>query len=510
MVKDQEYRQALPIGFHLENYRLAEVLGVGGFGITYRAEHTTLVGLNVAIKEYLPSEFAVRDGTTVHPKSRADQDGFEWGLDRFVEEAKTLVLFRHRNLVRVTHYFVSNNTAYIVMDYEVGQPFNRLLDTHKTLSETQLLRVLLPIAAGLKVVHSAGYLHRDIKPANIFIRRADESPVLLDFGAARLAVGRQTRTMTAIASAGYSPPEQYYGAEGEQGPWTDIYSLSAVCYRAITGKAPEEAPWRQSRVLRSQPDPIETLAGREGYVQPFLQAIDSGLRLIETERAQDVDAWLNGFVPEIDTSDPALSPLTSASRAIRARIQGSHTTERSAFWRQWDSHWVARGSSAALAAVAVMALFIVAATAMPENPPPLQPHNLEVATTPENADIEMPNGGQPYQAGGIALVPGDYEVNVRASGHESTRKTITHGEGSTRHHVVLTPTGAALTLVTFPEEAQVRIVDGPPYTPGMTLPSGRYEFEVTAPAYEPERLSILHGTEPARHHIALRPGDDSL
>ena len=339
MVMAQEYRQALPMGYHLENYQLAEVLGVGGFGITYRAEHTTL-GLNVAIKEYLPSDLAVRDGTTVHPKSHTDQDGFEWGLDRFVEEAKTLVLFRHRNLVRVTHYFASNNTAYIVMDYEVGQPFNKLLEDHKTLSEAQLLHVLMPITAGLKVVHSEGYLHRDVKPANIFIRRADESPVLLDFGAARLAIGRQTRSITAIASAGYSPPEQYYGAEGEQGPWTDIYSLSAVCYRAITGKAPDEAPWRQSRVLRSQPDPIETLDGRNGYAPPFLQAIDSGLRLIETERPADLDSWLDMFVSEVDIGDLAIPPRTSASKAIRARIQGSHAaTERSAFRQQWRSSW---------------------------------------------------------------------------------------------------------------------------------------------------------------------------
>ena len=122
----------------------------------------------------------------------------------------------------------------------------------------------------------------------------------------------------------------------------------------------------------------------------------------------------------------------------------------------------------------------------------------------------MPNAGQPYQAGGIVLTPGDYEVNLSASGYESTQKTITHGEHPTRHHVVLTPAGAALTIVTFPEEAQIRIVEGPPYTSGMTLPPGRYDLEVTAPAYEPERLSILHGTEPARHHVALRPRDDSL
>lgn len=500
---EREHRQALAIGSNLENYRLAEVLGVGGFGITYRAVHTTL-GLDVAIKEYLPNEFAVRDGTTVHPKSQADQNGFEWGLDRFVEEAKTLVLFRHRNLVRVTHYFAENNTAYIVMDYEVGQPFNRLL-TDRTLSEAQLLRVLLPVAAGLKVVHNEGYLHRDIKPANIFIRKVDESPVLLDFGAARQAIGRQTRTITAIASAGYSPPEQYYGAEGEQGPWTDIYSLSAVCYRAITGKAPEEAPWRQSRVLRSEPDPVKTLEGRPGYRQAFLQAIDSGLRLIEADRPQDLDSWLNTFVPHLDETDQPDSLYTSASRAIRARIQGGPEAAGTVPRSRAARTGFAVISSAAVAAAAVIALFYVAARPAPEIPRPIQPHIFDVSTIPADAEVVIRGADPPYRRGGIPLPPGDYQVDVNADGYEPIQTTVAHGDGTTRHHFVLRPTGAELTVATIPEGAQVRLVGGPSYAAGMLLATGRYELQVTAPGYESEVLAVLQGTEPTCHHVALVP-----
>ena len=98
----------------------------------------------------------------------------------------------------------------------------------------------MPIIDGLKQMHAEGYLHRDIKPSNIYVRRADESPVLLGFGAARQALGRKSKTHTAVASAGYSPPEQYE-SEGEQGAWTYIYALSALCYRAITGKRPIES-----------------------------------------------------------------------------------------------------------------------------------------------------------------------------------------------------------------------------------------------------------------------------
>ena len=291
-VTAEDHKQALPTGFRLGTYRVARVLGAGGFGVTYLCEHTGL-GIQVAVKEYLPNEIAVRDGTEVHPKSSGDREGFEWGLSRFLDEARTLARFEHPNVVRVRDCFEANNTAYIVMDYEDGEPFDVLLRRLGTLTEAQLKRVLLPVVDGLRQVHAAGFLHRDIKPANVFVRRSDESPVLLDFGSARQALGRRSRSVTAIASAGYSPPEQYE-SDGDHGAWTDIYALSALCYRAITGERPMEATRRQSQLLRTQTDPLPKLAnaGREGYSPAFLKAVDWGLRLIETERPQSLGEWL--------------------------------------------------------------------------------------------------------------------------------------------------------------------------------------------------------------------------
>ena len=195
--------------------------------------------------------------------------------------------------MRVRDYFEANATAYIVMDYEEGESLDRLLSGHRTLSEAQLRRVLLPIVDGLRAVHGAGFLHRDIKPSNVYVRRSDESPVLLDFGAARQALGRKSRSLTAVASAGYSPPEQYE-SEGEQGPWTDIYALAALCYRAIGGDAPVEAPKRQGRLLRGQPDPMPQLTEikPEGYSRKLLEAMDWGLRVIETQRPSSLDDWV--------------------------------------------------------------------------------------------------------------------------------------------------------------------------------------------------------------------------
>ena len=287
----QDHKQALPLGFRLGSYRVVRVLGAGGFGVTYLCEHGGL-GVMVAVKEYLPSGIAVRTGNVVVPKSPADREGYQWGLNRFLDEARTLARFEHRNVVRVRDVFEANRTAYIVMDYEDGEPLDRVLERKGTLTEAQLKRMLLPIVDGLRQVHAAGFLHRDVKPPNIFIRHSDQSPVLLDFGAARQALGRLSRSVTVIASAGYSPPEQYE-SNGEQGPWTDIYALSALCYRAISGKTPVEALRRQGRLLRGEDDPLPKLADVAGErcSPTFLAAVDRGLRVVEGERPQSLEEW---------------------------------------------------------------------------------------------------------------------------------------------------------------------------------------------------------------------------
>ena len=324
-VSAEDHKQALPPGFALGSYRVVRVLGVGGFGITYLCEHTGL-GVQVAVKEYLPNEIAVRDGTEVHPKSARDREGFEWGLERFLEEARTVARFRHPNVVHVRDCFEANRTAYIVMDYEDGEPLDALLRRHDTLTESQLKRIALPLADGLREVHAAGFLHRDVKPANVFVRRSDESPVLLDFGSARHALGRRSRSVTAIASAGYSPPEQYESA-GEQGPWTDVYALSALCYRAISGKAPVEAPRRQGELLRSRTDPLPKLteAVHDGYARSLLDAVSWGLHLVERDRPQSLDEWLSR-IGETPASDRGTAEQRVPAFEGRRPPHGSRST----------------------------------------------------------------------------------------------------------------------------------------------------------------------------------------
>ena len=243
-----EYRNALEMGTTLSEYQLKSVLGVGGFGMTYLAWDANLEK-HVAIKEYLPGDLALRalDGSVV-PVSTDHQYDYQWGLERFIIEARTLARFSHPHIVRVNRYFEANGTGYMVMDYEEGESLSQWLKRAPLPPETELRRILLPLLDGLAAVHAAQFLHRDIKPSNIFMR-ANGTPVLLDFGAAR-ATGGGTRSLTAVLTPGYAPLEQY-ATDGKQGPWSDIYAMGGVLYRAVTDRNPPDA------VSRLQDDAVK-------------------------------------------------------------------------------------------------------------------------------------------------------------------------------------------------------------------------------------------------------------
>ena len=286
----EEMRHALPKGYEIEGYRIERVLGAGGFGVTYLA-HEIAINRKVAIKEYLPSGIAARgrDDVSVHPLSESDRENFQWGLERFRKEAQTLVTFRHNNIVTVYRYFEANGTAFLVMAYEDGESLAKILERAGTLTEEEINDIIVPLLAGLEHVHSVGFLHRDIKPGNIYIRR-DGSPVLLDFGAARQALGGRSQSLTSIVSAGYAPFEQYT-TRGNQGPWTDIYAFGGVLYRATVGDRPPDSPDR----IRDDPyvPAVQAAAGK--YSETLLTAIDAALQVDEANRPQSVAEWRTLF-----------------------------------------------------------------------------------------------------------------------------------------------------------------------------------------------------------------------
>lgn len=309
------HRNALQPGHQIHWYRIEGILGQGGFGLTYLA-HDANLDQQVAIKEYLPIELAVRErDSSVHPVSEQHHETFRWGLERFISEARTLARFDHPNIVRVLSVFEQNNTAYMVMRYERGKSLQEMLPRHGTIEEAPLLAILFPILGGLAKVHVAGFIHRDIKPANIFVRE-DGSPVLLDFGSARQSLGRETKTLTTLVSPGYAPYEQYYSKSDRQGPWTDVYGIGATLYRAAVGVAPMDALDRSEGLLKKKNhDPyqsaVEIAAGR--YSQRFLAAIDHALAFREEDRPQSLAQWTAEFAlpdapTEIAQPGPAAMP----------------------------------------------------------------------------------------------------------------------------------------------------------------------------------------------------------
>lgn len=315
--------RALPSGTRLSDYKLERVLGHGGFGITYLAVDLSL-DQKVAIKEYYPREFAVRDSTkTIHAAGNAeDKDNFSWGLERFREEAKTLARFSHPNVVAIRRLFEANGTSYIVMEFCEGEPLDKLIKREAPLSKGKLEAIFASLMDGLEHVHAAGVMHRDIKPANIFIR-ADGSPVLLDFGAARQALVSHSRSMTSLATAHYAAFEQY-STHGKQGAWTDIYGLSATLYHAATGEKPQDAP---DRILEDTLEPLaERAAGQ--YSENVLKAIDAGLAVRPEDRPQSIKKWRQ----YIKDSKPALPVARERVRkATNEHLTNTHGRTESTF-----------------------------------------------------------------------------------------------------------------------------------------------------------------------------------
>jgi serine/threonine protein kinase len=276
---------ALQAGQTIGRYEIVSVLGQGGFGITYRARDVQL-GREVAIKEYLPSALAIRqDGATVLPRTTKMADDFGWGRDRFVTEGRTLAsLHRATAIVHVFDYLEANGTAYIVMELLSGETLEDRINKNGKLSAEEVDRILWPLLDGLEQVHSAGFLHRDIKPANILLD-ATGNPTLIDFGASRAAMAGRSTALTAIFTPGYAAAEQMTSAK--QGPWTDIYGLSATLYHAIAGRTPPSA---FDRMLSDTYEPLSRIKPA-GFSPGVLAGVDSGLGVVASDRPQSIAGW---------------------------------------------------------------------------------------------------------------------------------------------------------------------------------------------------------------------------
>lgn len=280
-------------------YVIQEVLGQGGFGITYLGIDK-LYGNKVAIKEYYPQKIAMRKAQyedVVTVTSIEEKNNYNKGKKRFLDEAQVMARFnKNEGIVKILDFFEANNTAYIVMEYLEGITLKQYLGKYGVIQFRNLIEMMLPLLEALIEIHSQGLIHRDISPDNIMVQHNSKLK-LMDFGAARDYTESGNKSLTVILKPGYAPPEQYQ-THGVQGPWTDIYALCATIYKCLTGITPPDAIARVMDDKFKEPDQLD------GKLSPDIKKILwKGMNIFPEERCQDIvefgeDVYDALFTPE--------------------------------------------------------------------------------------------------------------------------------------------------------------------------------------------------------------------
>ena len=280
-------------------YVIQEVLGQGGFGITYLGIDK-LYGNKVAIKEYYPQKIAMRKAQyedVVTVTSIEEKNNYNKGKKRFLDEAQVMARFnKNEGIVKILDFFEANNTAYIVMEYLEGITLKQYLGKYGVIQFRNLIEMMLPLLEALIEIHSQGLIHRDISPDNIMVQHNSKFK-LMDFGAARDYTESGNKSLTVILKPGYAPPEQYQ-THGVQGPWTDIYALCATIYKCLTGITPPDAIARVMDDKFKEPDQLD------GKLSPDIKKILwKGMNIFPEERYQDIvefgeDVYDALFTPE--------------------------------------------------------------------------------------------------------------------------------------------------------------------------------------------------------------------
>src|SRR5258708_944013 len=235
----QQANQPLPDGYQLENYRIASVLSCGGFSIVYLAYDEN--DQPVAIKEYLPSQLALRkEGDALPSISEDNLATFRYGMRCFFEEGRSLARLSHPNVVRVLNFFRANETVYMVMRYERGRTLQEHIHARRgSIKERFTRHVFTLLLNGLREVNATKLLHLHIKPATICIAN-DSTPVLIDFGAARQTLAQEGPRLNPMYTPGFAPPEQYKDRD-RLGPWSDCYAVGASIFACLASAAPQAA-----------------------------------------------------------------------------------------------------------------------------------------------------------------------------------------------------------------------------------------------------------------------------
>ena len=275
----------------VDRYRTGKLLGQGGFGATYLGWDDRLQ-VRVAVKEYFPVSLVARvpNGNAMQLYTAERSEAFAEGIHKFLDEARTLARLREvKEIVGVQDYFEDNGTAYLVMDLLQGHTMKKYIaDQNGRIDYRRALSILMPIMKALHSVHDLGLVHRDISPDNIFMVNSGGAK-LLDFGAARESAGDAGAGLTVILKPGYAPPEQYF-SDSRQGPWTDVYALSATFYCAITGRPPLDSTKRVEQDTLAPPSALGVTLPAE-----LEKVLMTGLALSRRDRYQSMKAMLTAI-----------------------------------------------------------------------------------------------------------------------------------------------------------------------------------------------------------------------
>lgn len=297
---------ALPPGFRLGPYEILRVLGRGGFGVTYAARVLGRSGEMVAVKELFPRGLCVRRrDATVEAAKGCDVRDLEATVAMFHQEAKIICTIHHPNLVRGIEWIEKNGTGYLVMDYVSGKSLREHLRStggSYRVGPTTMAQLSRGMLSGLECLHAHGIVHGDLKPDNVFLGMGFE-PIIIDLGSARASAGLSDH-IPGTYSHHYSAIEQIEPRYGPVGPWTDIYQMSAVLYRCLSGgKLPDAADRVADRV-----DSIVRLmemGGLDAYPPAFREAIDAGLGRFPDDRPRSVKDWRRLLDPALESISPS-------------------------------------------------------------------------------------------------------------------------------------------------------------------------------------------------------------
>ena len=380
-----------------ERYVIGRALGHGGFSVTYLAWDALLLH-KVAIKEYLPSEYATRRPGESRLTIFSGKEGeyFQFGKEKFLDEAKRLSAFQNEDgIVHVYDCFSANETAYLVMEYLDGITLSEYLKKETAVSPQgriapeEAISMLTPVMLSLQRVHDSGMIHRDIAPDNIMLLK-DGGVRLIDFGAARHAVHDCGKSMTVIIKDGYSPEEQY-NSHSVQGPAADVYALSATLYQMITGITPPGAIERGEYLQKHKRDMLPPPSKfNKAVTKTQDTAILNGMALHTQDRTQSV--------AELYEELTAQTPVRRVQETIRKRSSFS--------WPLWAK--ITAGVLAAAIAAGGVLLYLnrkpKTDTAAEDGSYVLSPNvvNMQVVnavTAAEDASLHLVVEGSDYDAG---------------------------------------------------------------------------------------------------------------